>query len=232
MNLIDLVIVIMLVWGAWTGCRKGLLISVSKLVGNLLGIVVGIAFYKPFAEFLGSMTGVEKIFSRLGSSLMNLPANLRNLPIRSLSMSKVQHITESINIPVAYQKYIQEMLNQLGIAAKRPDVFTVGDALNHMAGGVILQMVAWIILLVAVGSSISLLLRIISKAINYTPVGVIDQGGGLAFGAARVFLVVAITLVVINPLLSIGLLSKGYVGTLCKQVGNSQISNYIIMKVK
>ncbi|HEX3032295.1 MAG TPA: hypothetical protein VHS59_08645, partial [Bacillota bacterium] len=71
---------------------------------------------------------------------------------------------------------------------------------------------------------------IMSKAIHYTPVGIMDQGGGLILGGARSFVLIALTLVVIHPLLSIGLLSKGPVGAVCKELSRSQISNYIVAK--
>lgn len=232
MNLADLVIIVTVVWGAWFGCRKGLIISLSKLVGYILGLIAAVAFYKPLANLLGSVMGLDKIFSRIASVVMHLPANLRNVPIKSLSMTKVQQISGSINIPDAYQKYLHEMINQLGIASKRGDVSTIGDALNHMAGGVILQLVTFIILMFAVERAIAILSRILSKAMHYTPVGIVDQGGGLVLGAARSFVLIAITLLIIDPILPIGLLSKGPVETFCKEVGNSQISIFVVDKLK
>ncbi|HEX3031462.1 MAG TPA: CvpA family protein [Bacillota bacterium] len=232
MNAIDILIGIFVIAGAWSGFRKGLIMSISKLVGYIIGLVVALAMYKPFASYLGKGIGFDSIFNHLGTVILKLPQNVSLAPMKSLSLEKVQSLIHSMNVPISGQNILNDILKQLTEISGRPSVTTVGDALNILLGELLLKIVAFSILVIAVEVVISIVVKGISKIISYSPAGLIDRGGGLVFGLGKNLILVAITLIVINPFLSLGALSKGGIGKLCLGIHQSQIATYIFGKVK
>lgn len=62
MNYFDIIIIIPLIWGAYKGFKKGLIIEVASLIALFLGVWGGVKFSSISANYLGEMFEIsEKI---------------------------------------------------------------------------------------------------------------------------------------------------------------------------
>ena len=77
MNYIDIVILLFLLYGAFRGFSKGLIIEVATLAGLILGVFIAIR-YSPFTEgifkLLGTLLGIAKYFIMVCVLLMIVDA--------------------------------------------------------------------------------------------------------------------------------------------------------------
>lgn len=232
MNIIDVMIGAFVLVGAWSGFRKGLILSISKLVGYIIGLVVALSMYKSLAYYMGTVFGLEKAFTNIGHAVLKLPQNVALAPMKSVSLEKMQGFIQGINLPESSQKFINELLQQLLTISNRPNVTTVGDAMSTLVGDLVLKIVAFSILVLIVEVVISLVVKFISKVVSYTPAGLMDKGGGLLFGTGKNILIVAITLIVLNPFLTLAILNKGSIGKISTGIQQSQFCSYVIARIQ
>ncbi|HEX3031974.1 MAG TPA: CvpA family protein [Bacillota bacterium] len=232
MNIIDVLIGAFVLVGAWSGFRKGLILSISKLVGYVIGLVVALSMYQSMAYYMGTVFGLEKAFTQIGKAVLKLPQNVALAPVKSVSMDKLQGLIQAIHLPESSQKFINDMLQQLITISGRPNVTTVGDAMSTLVGELLLKIVAFSILVLVVEVIISLAVKFISKLVSYTPAGLADKGGGLLFGTGKNILIVTITLIVLNPFLTLALLNKGSIGKISTGIQQSQFCSYVIARLQ
>lgn len=233
MNWVDFAIAAMVLFGAWSGYRKGFLVAFSKLAGYILGFIGALAFYKPFAGFLGGTCGLEPTVVKTVARVVSLPDQIQQTPIQNLSLAKVQGVLDSMALPVMYKKQVGAMVLELGTITKRADVFTISDALYHLVAGVILQILAFIILIFLIELVTALILKGVASLMSYTPAGVLDKGAGLILGSTKSILVVTVMLAVVNPILSIGSMDQaGLLGQLSSGVQGSQFSSYLLTLIQ
>lgn len=70
MNYFDIIIIIPLLWGAFKGFKKGLVIEIASLVALFLGIWGGVKFSSVSAQYLGKMFDIsEKIMPLISFSI-------------------------------------------------------------------------------------------------------------------------------------------------------------------
>lgn len=70
MNYFDIIIIIPLLWGAFKGFKKGLIIEVASLVALFLGVWGGVKFSSVSANYLGEMFSIsEKIMPLISFSV-------------------------------------------------------------------------------------------------------------------------------------------------------------------
>ncbi len=70
MNYFDIIIIIPLLWGAFKGFKKGLVIELASIIALLLGIWGGIKFSSVSAKYLGEMFNIsEKLMPLISFAL-------------------------------------------------------------------------------------------------------------------------------------------------------------------
>lgn len=70
MNYFDIIIIIPLLWGAFKGFKKGLIIEAASLIALLLGVWGGVKFSSISANFLGEMFNIsEKLMPLISFSV-------------------------------------------------------------------------------------------------------------------------------------------------------------------
>ncbi len=228
MNWLDILIVIFILLGALSGYYKGFILAFSKLASYILGFVGAFVFYKPFAEFLQTL-GFDRVILKIIYPAIKLPEKLMQVPIQELSLVKVQAALSTMGVPAMYQQQMKELVQQLAAISKQAEVSTVGDALYYLIAGVVLKVIAFLSLVFIFEVSTSIIVKLLAKAINFSPAAILDHGAGLVFGIAKNCLGVAVLIIVVAPVLSLGTLNdKGFLGTLSQGVQGSQISTYVL----
>lgn len=229
MNWIDLAIIIVVVFAAWAGYRQGFILAFSKLVSYFLGFIGAMLFYRSLAGYLETKLGLGSIMTELAKVVVRLPENVRNVPVGTLSLSNGQALIKTLGLPNSYQRQLTELISRIQTITKETDVTTVGDALHHLIGSVMLEVLAFLLIIVVVELVITLGAKGFVSMVHHTPAGFLDKGLGLAFGALKGVLVVLIVLSLINPLLSMQTLDKNSsLGILARGYQHSRLSAYLI----
>lgn len=72
MNWLDWLIVVIIVWSAWQGLRRGLLVSLARMAGLLAGLFVAYSQYRPLADYLSVRWNFENLLAPITKPLLKL----------------------------------------------------------------------------------------------------------------------------------------------------------------
>ena len=100
MNYLDIATLVIILWGFWTGVQKGLIRSVTSLIGWLLALVLGSRFATLLAPKLSLLTGdpvVQKIaaFAVIVLAVLSITALISQL-LRSLLKAMALGVPERL----------------------------------------------------------------------------------------------------------------------------------------
>lgn len=176
LNWLDWLIIAVVALSALQGLRYGLVASVAKLAGILIGLGVAFTYYRPFAEYLSTQWNMGKKILPLVEGLLKYLPSINTVP-PALSPGK---------------------LTSTGmLAANQLNPF--GDYLTRVFASGVLEALSFLVLLLATVWVVNLAGRILTSIANITLMGPLNHLGGLVFGAAKGFLVVMIVLTLISP---------------------------------
>lgn len=178
MNWLDWLIIAVIALSALQGLRHGLVASVAKLAGILVGLGVAYTYYRPFAEYLSTQWNMgEKIMPLVEGLLKYLP---------------------SINtVPPALSP---EKLTSTGmLTANQNQLNPFSDYLTQIFATGVLEALSFLVLLLATVWVVNLAGRILTSIANIALMGPLNHLGGLVFGVAKGLLVVMIVLTLISP---------------------------------
>lgn len=179
MNSIDLIILIILLLGAWSGFRRGLIITVGSFAGLIGGIWAAGRYYISVAQFLGERLGLDGLLTRA------LTPFASGIPVVVPSVS-----------PAAQ-----------GAAGWPPSLWApVGDAqagiygsgIAHSLSLSIIKVIAFLLIMGLVSWAVMAIASFVSRAARLLLLGGFDRLGGVGFGLA----VRALELVVVIGLLT------------------------------
>lgn len=116
MSAVDIVILVILVWGAWQGWRRGLLKEVVSMAGFFVGLFIAYQFYDKFGEYLAPvLSGNPSVAKYLGYVLafiviwVVVPMVLgivANVLTKSLKWLRLGCINSSLGLLVGVLKYV------------------------------------------------------------------------------------------------------------------------------
>lgn len=177
MNWLDWLIIAILALFTLQGLRYGLVASVAKLAGALVGIVVAYSYYHTLAEYMSSQWKLEEKLLPLAKSLLKFWSPSGNIPPTTLTYG---------NKPSA------EIL-----AASQLE--PLGDYLVRMFAFGILEAVSFLILLLLTSWAVKLVGQIFTKIADFSFLGPVNHIGGLLFGLAEGLIIVMVILTLMSP---------------------------------
>lgn len=173
MNWLDWLILAVVVVFAVGGLRAGLVASVAKLAGTLIGIAVAYSYYRSFAEYMSSQWHMEEKILPLAKSLFKLWSPSGKLP------------QEALTPPAGIMAVSQ--LDPLGDYLLK--TFTFG----------ILEVLSFIILLLVTSWAVKVVGRLLTKIADFSFLGPLNHTGGLLFGLAEGLIIVMIIITLMSP---------------------------------
>lgn len=177
MNWLDWLIIAVLGLSALQGLRYGLVASVAKLAGILIGLGVAFTYYRPFAEYLSSQWNMEEKILPLVEGLLKYLPSINTVP-PALSPGK---------------------LTSAGMLTANNQLNPFGDYLTKLFASGVLDALSFLALLLVTVWVVNLAGRILTSIANITLMGPLNHLGGLVFGAVNGLLVVMIVLTLISP---------------------------------
>lgn len=187
MNWLDWLFVVIIIVSGWQGLRKGLISSISRLLGIIVGLAVAFTGYRSLANYFDLQLG-------WGSSISAF--FLERLPLPLL---------EQFNQKVSFFDLLLSPFNKQSV---KPDyqLDLPGNILtlvNHLTTS-LLEVLAFVVLLIATSIIISSILRIISGAVAKTFLSPLDRVGGFTVGLVRGVLIILILVMLTRPFSIVG----------------------------
>lgn len=177
MNWLDWLIIAVLAFSTIQGLRYGLVASVARLAGTLIGLGVAYTYYRPFAGYLSGQWNMEEKILPLVEKLLKLWSPTGNSVPPLLPPGK---------------------LTSAGSLAANP-VNPVSDYLARMLASGVLEAMSFLVLLLVTAWVVNLAGRIFTKIADISFLGPLNHLGGFVFGAARGVVFVMIVLTLISP---------------------------------
>lgn len=190
MNWLDWLIIAVLALSAFQGLRYGLLASVAKLAGILIGLGVAFTYYRPFAEYLSARWNMEEKILPLVEGIVKFWFPTINTVPPALPPGK---------------------LTSAGILIANP-ANPFGDYLARLFASGVLEAMSFLALLLATAWAVNLAGRVFTKIADISFLGPLNHLGGLFFGAVRGLVLVMIVLTLISPFQRSSLLPGGSPG--------------------
>jgi uncharacterized membrane protein required for colicin V production len=194
LNWLDLIILLVLLGGAWGGFRRGLILTAGGLLGFLGGIWLAGQYYHSAAQFLGIKLGMDNLFARvLAPFTANIPTATSTIRLFTTGSSK--GFPASLWMPVSNAQvgiYGSTMARSLALAI-----------VNVIAFLLIMLLVSWLVMMVA---------SFLSRTVHLLMLGGVDRLGGVGLGLVTRVLELAVIIGLLTPIvlgLSVGIPEQG-----------------------
>jgi uncharacterized membrane protein required for colicin V production len=181
MNLIDLIILLIILLGAWGGFRRGLILAAGGLLGFFGGIWLAARYYIPAAHWLGTQLGLERPLARILAPLTaGIPAAAPMITARGLKTAP--------GFPQSLWEPVQQAT--AGIHG--------GDLALSMAD-TILKVIAFLLIMACVALVVGALASLLSRIAHLLLLGGVDRLGGLCLGLVTRTLELVVVVGLLTP---------------------------------
>lgn len=176
MNIVDGIVILILIFAAFVGWRRGILKTVLSIAGFLLAIYVAYKFSPQFTIYL------EKNFSMV-TSIKNYLASHLNLPpetkIISADPNNLKLYISTLPVPQFFKNFLKENIPLLSSFSPNQTVY---DAYLTLLGITIGEVISFLILFLVSLIVVSILKALLVGGIHKVPViGTLDRTLGLVF---------------------------------------------------
>lgn len=200
MNWLDWLILAVVGLSAVQGLRRGLVLTLTRLISLVGAIVAALVLTRPVVTFLETRFGLVTSFSQAVAGWVRLPADFAATKVSELSAGQLVALLERSGLPEPYQEavvaWIAETPGQVALSL---------DRFIHQGLALLLaNAVAFLVLLVLARCVIGLFGRTLSGALHSLGAGSLDYLGGLALGAAQAALILGLLLGLSQPWLAAG----------------------------
>ncbi|MFX4262971.1 CvpA family protein [Pelotomaculum propionicicum] len=179
MNWLDWLIVAALALSAFQGLRSGLVSSVAKLAGILLGFGLGLTYYRDLAGYLNNQWRLEDKIMPLTGKILEFffPVKLTSAP--------ALYAGPAASPAAPLDPY--GMLN------------TYGEYLARSFTAVIINAICFLALIALTVWAVNMAGHILTRIADVSFLGPLNHIGGLFFGGVKGIIIVMIFLTVISP---------------------------------
>ena len=194
LNVIDVIILLILLAGAWRGFRNGMIITSGRLLGFLGGIWLAGRYYITAAQFLGAQLGLDKLLTGI---LTPFTANISAAvpTIKTLGSGVSKGFPPSLWVPVSTA--------QAGI---------YGSGMAQSLALAIVKVIAFLLIMVLVSYLVMIVASFLSQTVRFLMLGGLDRLGGVGLGLATRVLELAVVIGLLTPVvlgLSMGIPEQG-----------------------
>lgn len=233
MNIIDLFILAAITYALYRGYKKGLMASFGKLIGYFCGLAAAAFLSGPLAGWLDDTFNLIKGVTPWLTEQLALPAAAGTARISQVPFDKAVKMINDQQVPVVFKnimlKYIEDVTKMPAVRG----IDNLGEAIAYLVGTFLLTALTFLFVYgvtsLVVGRGIPMFL----KKAGPRPVNLFDHMAGAVLGAAGTAIGIAVTLAVLMPLFSIGLI-KGQGSVLAAFAvlfQNSKIANIFMQSI-
>ncbi|NPV74609.1 MAG: hypothetical protein HPY89_12730 [Pelotomaculum sp.] len=188
MTWLDWLIVAVIVFSTLQGLRCGLLASITRLAGTLIGLGAAFAYYRPLSDYLSARWNIEEKLLPLASWLLKLFLPYTDLAPPAFPPARLAPV--AVSVP--------------GRAT------AIGEHLSRMFAAAALDVLSFLALLLATAWAAGFAGSLLTRIAGMTMLGPLNRLGGLLFGAVRGLAIVVVFLALLSPFQQTGLFPGGH----------------------
>jgi uncharacterized membrane protein required for colicin V production len=183
LNWLDWLIVAVLGFSAFQGFRCGLVSSVAKLAGLLVGFGVGITYNRDLAAYLNKQWGIEDKIMPVTEKFLRffLPVKEAAGPVYSAGGT----------------------VSPGGLAIAQPSPYSMlypyGESLVSSFAATVLNAICFLVLIMATVWIVNFAGHLLTRMAKASPLGPLNHIGGLIFGGVKGIIIVMILLALMSP---------------------------------
>lgn len=186
-NLLDGIILLLLVAGAWQGYRRGLICTAGGLIGFFAGVWLAGRYYIPFARFLGERLGLEKLLTAIFIPLCaGIPAGVPGiLPVMTgIGPGAV----DPYNFPPPLWEPVIALQSGLSGATRA-----------HLLAGAVTKLIAFFIIWGCAAYLTGLAAAVLTRVAHLFFLGGLNRLGGVGLGLVERTLAVTVAVGMLTP---------------------------------
>lgn len=173
LNGLDLAILAWVALGAWKGLRAGLFRSGARLAGFFLAVSLAARFSAPLGAILAERTEMDESLRAILARSGLVPREVALQPAEAGARA-MQDLLSKVHLPASW------------VAGQVEPASTLGDYLYSLISGVLLNLLAFLIIMLAVSALTNALGGLLHGTVGRLPiVGTMDRAGGMLLGLAE-----------------------------------------------
>ena len=192
-NIIDGIIIVVLLGGAWQGFRHGLIRSLIKMLAMLLTLVGGVFFSGTIADYLEQLFGLRTLLSGMaGQAISNLLGTSALAEGSAATAGDVIEQLKNLQLPFTVEQFLEGQLQNLSESAPGLIDSTAGF-LGNILGNLLLNALSFLLILLAVNLVTSIIYWLLRDVLHIAR-SPLDSLAGICFGLIKSALFAAIIL--------------------------------------
>lgn len=215
MNWIDIVILVIVCCSAFRGFITGLIKSITGLLGVVVGILAAYKYHQALTDYFIAGWQLDKKIMPLYKHILGfiLPSDAYNITL--ITIQQAENYSQLLS-PLVLKIVQQNSINNSG---------TIGDMLSLGLAQGTLNIISFVLLLIAVDLAIKFLGNILHGIVDWGIFAPFNRVGGALFGVVRGVLLVFIIMAVLMPL-QLPFALVGGETSITQAVENSKLGSY------
>ncbi len=203
MNILDIIFVVILAYGAYRGYQKGLFATVSRVAGYLAALVGAVLLYQPLALFLGNEMRFREALSPWIAETMAIPAASFQTEINDVAFDKAKAILEGYRMPEVFNSLMEEIISKIS-EVPSAGINSLGEGITYTVSGYILNAVSFVLIYILLSVLFRIIIPKVFTSVNPKPVTFLDKICGSVLGMGGGMLTVSAIIILLTPLASMG----------------------------
>lgn len=200
-KLIDILIILLVVFGALQGYRVGFFGSIAKFFGSLFAFLFSFKFYKLVVQALEANFKLVSSLSEFLGEKINLPLEVGSLPINADSIYFLRISISQIPLPASIKDLMIYKVQELMRLAGQLGLATTGELLTYLIALTVINILIIILLWLLTRKAILVICEILTKSMGQGIFGPLNHFSGFLIGGLVSGLGLMITFGLLNMLL-------------------------------
>lgn len=227
MNIVDWIIIALFVLGAISGYRKGFIVGVIETASSIIGIVVAYIYHGIFSAWLDKTFGVGAIIREYLGDKLVLPesiANFRFEDLLKIDQDSAGAYLDTLHLDIRLKTELLGYLEKIRDSWSDMIHLPLQEVINEHLASILLGIFAFLVIWGGVSIALQIFGSIFRKIIHYTPLGILDNLGGVIISILLTGLSLTVVLGLITPLLDLSSLAggEGLLGTILEALEESK----------
>lgn len=229
MSGLDYIFLGILAFAVFRGYKRGFFASLAAVVGYIAGLIGTVVLYQPLSAFLNSSADLPQKLMPLISEKLALPVS--NMPINKIAIDQAVEMVNRKELPQMFKTVMLRFVEDFSKLPAMKGINTLGEGVAYMLSTLIIKALIFSMLFFCITAVFRIVLPKLFKTVSPKPVKIIDQLGGAVLGLCVGILSIAMLVVVLVPIASMGAL-KGNPSPLGGLVHGSLITNLLLSRME
>lgn len=227
MNIVDLLILLILLLGAFNGYRKGLLGSLAGLFSSLIAIFIAFKSYSVLSLWLDEKFLLSHKVNIFLQEHVNLPQAVSHFRLDNINPPDLANSLYCLELPGQLKHqlilYLQGFDSSLRLQGY------LGDVFHQFLTGIVVNGIAFLIIYLLISKGLIFVSALFRQITKNTILHTCDQWGGLFVGILFTILTLTIFIGVLTPLLNVsGLVESSYTASVIKAIEEAKLIPHFI----